>query len=395
LGLGVEGAGSAVREGQSLLQRGEVAGVGRGYVVGLIVEVALEDSGGRGLAADDGRVDAFAGERVDEAGSVADEQDATLGDVGVAAHAELLAGDMGEGGDAELLVGVVEEEGASDVLRGVLRGRRVLRRSFVAAGGEGSYADVDVVGLGEEPAVAAGEGREVEDQVVGSGAVGKGCGERGEGDGGLERKAVVLQGGCAVLTHHTAGLAVGAVGADEDRGTEGFGAAGGGDVELDAIGEFTEGDDAVDLAQLDTAALARGEEGLLKAEVVELFAHGHGADGVAGFHAHVGVAWLAGFGLVGGLKHDLVADALDDGVDGVAKGFEGFAGETAGARLVAREGALVEQDDVLAGLREVVCRGAACWTCTDDEDVHFANHGQKRVYSCEGMGDTLLAVSRA
>ncbi len=34
LGLGVEGAGGAVREGQRLLQRGEVAGVGGGDVVG-------------------------------------------------------------------------------------------------------------------------------------------------------------------------------------------------------------------------------------------------------------------------------------------------------------------------------------------------------------------------
>ena len=93
-----------------------MAGVGCGDVVGLIVEVAFEDGGGCGLAADDGGVDAFAGERVDEAGGVADEQDAAAGNVGVAAHAELLAGDVGEGGDAEFLVRVVEEEGAGDLL---------------------------------------------------------------------------------------------------------------------------------------------------------------------------------------------------------------------------------------------------------------------------------------
>ncbi len=56
---------------------------------------------------------------------------------------------------------------------------------FVEAGGEGADADVDVVGLGEEPAVASGEGREVEDEVVGAGAVGEGGGERGVGDGGF------------------------------------------------------------------------------------------------------------------------------------------------------------------------------------------------------------------
>ena len=61
-----------------------------------------------------------------------------------------------------------------------------------AGGGEGAYADVDVVALGEEPAVAAGEGGEVEDEVVGCVAAGEGCGERGVGDGGFECEAVVV-----------------------------------------------------------------------------------------------------------------------------------------------------------------------------------------------------------
>ena len=69
-----------------------------------------------------------------------------------------------------------------------------------------------------------------------------------------------------------------------------------------------------------------------------------------------------------------MADALDDGVDRVAEGLEGLAGEATGAGFVAREAALVEQDDVLACLREVVGGGSACGSCTDDEDVHFANH---------------------
>jgi len=154
-----------------------VAGVGGGDFVEVIVEIAFEDGGGGGLAADYGGVDAFAGERVDEAGSVSDEEDAAVWDVGVASHAELLAGDVGESGDAEFLAGVVEQQGAGDLLE--------LRVGGTGGGGEGAYADVDVVGLGEEPAVAAGEGREVEDEVVGSGAVGEDCGERGVGDGGF------------------------------------------------------------------------------------------------------------------------------------------------------------------------------------------------------------------
>ena len=107
---------------------------------------------------------------------------------------------------------------------------------------------------------------------------------------------------------------------------------------------------------------------MLEAEFVEALADGHRADGVAGFYAHVrGV----GFGF---LEDDLVADAFDDGVDGVAESLEGFAGEAAGAGFVAGEGALVEQDDMLAGLREVVGCGATSGSGTDDESVYFANH---------------------
>jgi len=171
-----------------------------------------------------------------------------------------------------------------------------------------------------------------------------------------------------------AGLAVGAVGTDEDGGAEGFEAAGGDDVELDGVGRFAEGGDAVDLAELDAASLTRGEEGLLEAEVVEALADGHGADGVAGFYADFGVARTGGVGIGGLLENDLVADALDDGVDGVAEGLEGLAGEAAGAGFVAREVALVEQQDVPAGVGEVVGRCAACGSGTGDEDVNFVGH---------------------
>ena len=114
-GVGVKGAGGAVGEGEGPEEGSEVASVGRGDV-GLVVEVAVEDGGGGGLAADDGGVDALAGEGVDEAGGVADEEDAAAWDVVVASHAELLAGDVGEGGDAEFLVSVIEEQGAGNLL---------------------------------------------------------------------------------------------------------------------------------------------------------------------------------------------------------------------------------------------------------------------------------------
>ena len=189
-----------------------------------------------------------------------------------------------------------------------------------------------------------------------------------------------------------AGLAVGAVGADEDGGAEGFGAARSGDVEFDGVGELAQGGDAVDLAEFDAAALTRGEEGLLEAEVVEALAHGHGADGVAGLDAHVsGLSGSrdgrgsrcprigAGGIRAGWLQDDLVADALDDRVDGVAEGLEGLAGEAAGAGFGPREGALVEQDDLFAGLGEVIGRGAACRSCTGDQDVAVECHVQSLV----------------
>ena len=86
--------------------------------------------------------------------------------------------------------------------------------------------------------------------------------------------------------------------------------------------------------------LRADDEGLLEAEGVEALADGHGADGVAGLYADVQSRWRG----VGGLEDDLVADALDDGVDGVAEGFEGLAGEAAGAGFVAREGCACREE---------------------------------------------------
>ncbi len=157
--------------------------------------------------------------------------------------------------------------------------------------GERADTDVDVVALGEEPAVAAGEWARSRRRDPGGGRRRGACGQRGVGHGGFEREAALVRGGggrraSLVLSRgEAAGLAVGAVGADQDRGAQSFGAVGGGDVELDAVGSFAEGEDAVDLAELDAAAWRAASEGLLEAEVVEALAHGHGADGVAGLDA--------------------------------------------------------------------------------------------------------------
>ena len=104
---------------------------------------------------------------------------------------------------------------------------------------------------------------------------------------------------------------------------------------------------------------------MLEAEVVEALADGHGGDG-----GSVADADFSLFGIGRGLLEDyLAAGALDDGVDGVAEGGEGFAGEAAGAGLGAGEGALVYKEHSPAGSCEVVGGGAACGAGSDDEGV--------------------------
>ena len=88
------------------------------------------------------------------------------------------------------------------------------------------------------------------------------------------------------------------------------------------------------------------------------------------------------------LQHDLVADALDDWLDGVAQGLERLAGEAAGAGLGARKGAAVEQQNALAGLGEIVGCGAACGAGTGDEDVVVVGHVQVSVYACKATGSS-------
>ncbi len=96
----------------------------------------------------------------------------------------MLAGDVRQVGGAELLERVVVEQLAGDLLE---RGVGAVRKC--------ADADVDVVALGEEPAVAAGEWSEVEDEVVGRIACGELRGQRGVGDGGFECEATRVPGG--------------------------------------------------------------------------------------------------------------------------------------------------------------------------------------------------------
>jgi len=157
-----------------------------------------------------------------------------------------------------------------------------------------------------------------------------------------------------------AGLAVGAVGADEDGGGDGFGAGGGGDVEFDVRGEFADGGDGFDFAEV-----GAGVEGLGEAIGVEAGADGHGGDGGSGLDADFALGGVGG----GLLEDDFVADAFYNRRYRVTQSAQGFAGQAAGAGLGAREGALVEKEDAAAGAGEVVGGGASGGAGADDEDV--------------------------
>ena len=161
-------------------------------------------------------------------------------------------------------------------------------------------------------------------------------GQRGVGDGGFEREALGVPGDFGVLVDEAAGLAVGAVRAEQDGRGEGARAVRGLHGEGDAGGGFFERDEAFDFEQ--RGAL---REGLVEAELVEALADGHGGDGRVGFYADFAVRRV-GRGL---LQDDLVADALDDGVNGVAERGERLAREAAGAGLGAREVAAVQQGE--------------------------------------------------
>jgi len=112
LGCGIEMARGPVGEGECLLEWVEMAAIGGGDV-GRIRQYR----GSGGLTADNGGVDAFAGEWIDEACGVAGKEHAAVRCVGVASHAEMLAGDVsvdvGEV-DSELSLDVAGEQVAGD-----------------------------------------------------------------------------------------------------------------------------------------------------------------------------------------------------------------------------------------------------------------------------------------
>jgi hypothetical protein len=164
-------------------------------------------------------------------------------------------------------------------------------------------------------------------------------------------------------------LAVGSVGADQDRRAQSLGAGGGYDVELDVAFELAQRSDGIDLAQLCT-----GRKRLLQAELVESFAHGHGTDRIAGADPNLG--GLVGYRVrvCGALQHDFVADALDHRLNRVAERRQRLARQPAGAGLRPGERAAVKQEHALAGSRQIVSSGAASRAGPSNQDVVVFRH---------------------
>ena len=119
---------------------------------------------------------------------------------------------------------------------------------------------------------------------------------------------------------------------------------------------------------------------MLEAKVVKALADGHGAEGFAKAEAHL-VFFRSDTAAVaeGGasfLQNDLAAAAFEHGVDGVAEGFEGFAGKTASAGLVARKRALIKQKHAAASAGEVVGSGTAGGAGAYDQGVESTGGGE-------------------
>src|SRR5581483_9704674 len=190
-----------------------------------------------------------------------------------------------------------------------------------------AYADVDVVALGEDPAVATWDGRDLEHHRARVAHVVR--------EVRLERDTVHDFGGEAELLR---ACPVAAVGADDD-------------------------------VRVYFPCVERGAFAHLRApfgrafeqEVVEPLALRHVRERRARAALETGAEVEAAF--------DAVDHVLDDGLDREGKKARSAHGDAAAAGLVAREARLVEQEHARARAREAIGAGRACGAGADDGDV--------------------------
>lgn len=172
-----------MREGECFLERAKSFGIKLGSGLACL-HAAVENGCRGGLSADDCGMDTLAGERIDESGGIACEENAPSRNVRVAAQPKVLADYICRQSDAELAVRVVGEQCARDAfIRSVwIASSGTGASSTGKLGNEAADADVDVVSLGKEPAVAAADGGEVEDEIERGIARGQRGGKISEGN---------------------------------------------------------------------------------------------------------------------------------------------------------------------------------------------------------------------
>ena len=282
-------------------------------------QVAGENGLGDELRREERLVHAVAGERVDEAGRVADHGGVPTHEQAAAPHRQPVAARFGRAlGIDPVRLAHTQQVGAQP-------------RAFARPP---AHADVDVVALGEDPAVAAGNGRDLERHRARVPLV--------AGEVRLEGDPVHDVAGESELLR---ARAVAAVGADDELGVE--------------------------LARVDGDALAHFRArlgGALEQEVVEPFAL-----------RHVRERRLRATGEVRAEVEpalDAVDHLLDDGLDRERQEARSAQRDAAAARLVAREARLVEQKHARARAREAVGGGRSGGAGADDGDI-VGGHGRR------------------
>jgi hypothetical protein len=279
-------------------------------------------------------VDAFAGEGIDEASSVPDDGGSAAGDESArTTEGEMVPSEVGE-------VGGVESVEAAGVVK-------VFAEGWADSVFPATDADVDVVTLGENPAVAAGNTAELERDlafVVVRDAVGV-VDIALEGDGAFEGVFVA-----EVLADD----AVGTVRADDDAGVVGVAVAC-----LDLEGAVWEAAD-----ELDGVAVAEVYAGLLGVfdeEMVESRALSHVGDGAVVEACDVFAVAEPEMGAEDGV--------FDDRFEGEGEQFGCADGDAAAAGLVAGEFGAVYQEDAGASVGDFASGSGSGWAGADDDDV--------------------------
>ena len=279
------------------------------------------------LRGEKGLVHTVARERVDEPGGVPDHRGCSACEAARrAAHRQAVAARSARRVDVDAVL-------VAQAAQMLPQARRL---ALVAAD-----ADVDVVGLGKDPAVAPAHRGDLEHHRPGVTRVVR--------EVGLECDTVH---DLSAETERTCGGSVAAVGADHDPCRHFL-----------AVHRQS---GRVHVGDLDAVAhIGTRLRGLLHEELVELEAPGHEREWCACLALEAPAVVEAAF--------QRVDDVLDHGIDGEGQDACSAPGDAAAARLVAREGRAVDEQDACARARQTVGRGRSGGPGAGDRDVERAH----------------------